>query len=285
MKTSKSTLVACYVMLSITSITTACSPSREELAKETFEKAVDLYTKRQYNSSKILLDSIIYTYPEQKKMVRSCKDMMKIVYRTEQERNLQFLDSLLTIREGELAPIMKYFQEEDPQSTNPILINKKQSVGRSFDRALIKAHTDKSGNFFISSHYTGTAPIHHYAMKAEAGDIYAVSDTITDDVLNHIFDDGGEFWETIRYKNGADNGVGEFIANHSDEKIRISLITPKSSYKFILTETDKQAIRETYYLATLLRETIHIKGQIRNVRTSLNHHSTNNSSTLTKKQQ
>lgn len=281
MKSSKSTLVACYVMLSISGITTSCSPSREDLAKETFQKAVDLYTKHQYNSSKILLDSIIYSYPEMKAMVRKCKDMMKVVYHTEQERNLEFLDSLLSIRESEVAPIMKYFQEEDPDSPYSTIINKKQSIGRSFDRALIKAHTDKNGNFFISSHYTGDSPIHHYAIKAETGDIFAVSDTITDDALNHSFNDGGEFWETIRFRNASDNGVGEFIANHSDEKIRITLITPKGSgYKFMLTDSDKQAIRETYYLATLLRETIHIKGQIRNVRTSLQHYNANSKSSL-----
>ncbi len=285
MKPSTSTIVACYAFITLSSISTSCSPSREQLANETFEKAVELYNKQQYNSSKILLDSIIYTYSDMKKMVRSCKEMMNVVYRTEQERNLQFLDSLLTIRENEIAPVMKLFQEEDPDSSNPILINKKQSVGRSFDRALIKAHTDRNGQFFISSHYTGQSPIHHYAVKAEVGDIYTVSDTVVDEALNHAFDDGGEFWETIRFKNSTDNGVGEFIANHSDEKIRIYLISPKGSYKFLLTETDKQAIRETYYLAALLRETIHIKGQIRNVRTSLKYHTTTNSSTLIRKQQ
>ncbi|MDO4462348.1 MAG: hypothetical protein Q4C30_07630 [Bacteroidia bacterium] len=283
MKYSKGTLVYCIYMLSISSILSSCSPSREELAQETFQKAVDLYSNHQYNSSKILLDSIIYSYPEQKVLVHKCKDMMNMVYRTEQERNLQFLDSLLSIRESEVAPIMKYFQEENPESANPTLISKRQSIGSSFDRALIKAHTDKNGNFFISSHYTGEAPIHHFAIKAEVGDIFTVSDTITDDALNHAFNDGGTYWETIRFKNASDNGVGEFIANHSDEKIRISLITPKGSgYKFMLTEIDKQAIRETYYLATLLRETIHIKGQIRNVRTSLKYNKAISNSSLIK---
>lgn len=286
MKSSRNSIVAyCSIFIALSGALSSCSPSREQMANETLEKAVELYTKRQYNSAKILLDSIIFTYPDLKQIVRSSKDMMNVVYLTEQERNLQFLDSLLNIREAEVEPLLKYFQEEDPQASNPILISKKQSVGSSFDRALVKAHTDRNGQFFISTHYTGTSPIHHYAVKAEVDELYAISDTITDDALNHSFSDGNEYWETIRFKNSTDNGVGEFIASNADRKIRISFITPKGTgYKFLLTETDKQAISETYYLATLLRETIHIKGQIRNVRTALKHHrSASNNSAIIKK--
>lgn len=263
MKETLTILLTCVMMLS-------CAPSREERARATFEQALTQYKSQNFNAAKILLDSIIYTYPDQKQLVRESRDMMHIVYRTEQERNLLFLDSLLEIRESEIAPLMKDFQEEDPNANMPILISKKQSVGRSFERSLVKAHTDKNGGFFISSHYTGETPINHIAIKAEVDGQYLVSDTITDDVLNHAFENDGQIWEAIRYKNASDNGVAEFIASNFDKKIRITLLTPKGNgYHFMMTETDKEAVRETYYLAALLRETIQIKGQIRNVKTAM----------------
>lgn len=257
------------IVLSVVCSLISCSIPREKQAEATFNEAVDAYMNRHYNTAKLLLDSVLFTYPDLKKIVRESKDMLEIIYKTEQERNLLFLDSLLTARDNEIEPLMAQFEPEDAQSEMPTLIHKKQNVAHAWDRSYIRAHTDKNGTFYISSHYTGTTPIHHYAIRATVGDYYQQTDSIDDEAYVHNFEDGGTVWEVVKFKNGSDNGVANFIATNFDKTITVSFIGQKGQYKIQLTETDKQAFRETYQLATLLRETIQIRSQIRNVKIAM----------------
>lgn len=249
--------------------TTGCSVSREKKAEQTFNEAIDAYMARRYNKAKLLLDSVLYTYPDMKKLVRESKDMLEIIYKTEQERNLMFLDSLLIIREKEVKPLMAQFEAEDPESENPVLIHKKQNAQHAWDRAYVRAHVDKNGTFYVSSHYTGTGYIHHYAVKAVVDDMFQTTDSIGEEAYKHCFEDGENVWEIVKYKNGADNGVASFIANNFDKPIDIHFIGEHADCRFRMTETDKQAFRETYQMAMLLRETVQIKSQIRNVKMAM----------------
>ena len=257
------------LLLCIASVAVSCSIPREQQAEITFNEAIDAYMNRRYNTAKLLLDSVIFTYPDLKKIVRESKDMLEIIYKTEQERNLLFLDSLLTSREREIEPLMKQFEPEDAQSDMPALIHKKQNAQHAWDRSYIRAHTDKNGTFYISSHYIGTTPIHHYAIRATIDNSYQQTDSITDDAYVHSFENEGNTWEIVKFKKGSDNGVGNFIASNFDKTIVISFIGEKNNYKIQLTETDKQAFRDTYQLATMLREIVQIKSQIRNVKIAM----------------
>ncbi len=257
------------LILSIVSIIVGCSIPREEQAQITFNDAIDAYMNRHYNTAKLLLDSVIFTYPDLKNIVRESKDMLEIIYKTEQERNLLFLDSLLTSREKEIEPLLKQFEPEDEQAEMPVLIHKKQNVQHAWERSYIRAHTDKNGTFYISSHYIGSAAIHHYAIRVAIDNSYQQTDSITDDAYAHSFRDGENVWEIIKFKKGSDNGVGSFIASNFDKNIVVTFVGEKSNYKIQLTETDKQAFRETYQLAILLREIVQIRSQIRNVKIAM----------------
>lgn len=246
-----------------------CQMSREEMANRTFQQAVDAYIGHKYNKAKILLDSVIYTYHDIKPIVRESKDMLEIIYRTEQERNMQFLDSLLAIREQEIKPLMAQFEEDASTGDIPVLVHKKQVAQRAWDRSYIRAHVDKNGTFYISSHYTGNGYISHYAIKAKTDNMYQTTDSMETEAYIHRFDDGTNYWETIKFKNGTDNGVGSFIASNFDKPVDVIFIGPRTNYRIRLTETDKNAIRDTYQLALMLRETVQIKSQIRTVKMTL----------------
>lgn len=269
-KSQHNLIYSAFVVVSIFSqLLASCSIPREQQAEITFNEAVDAYMNRRYNTAKLLLDSVLFTYPDLKKVVRESKDMLEIIYKTEQERNLLFLDSLLTAREFEIEPLMKQFEPEDAQSDMPNLIHKKQNAYRAWDRSFIRAYTDKNGIFYISSHYVGSKPIHHYAIRAIVDDSFVQTDSIADEAYMHSFEDGGTIWEIVKFKNGSDNGLSNFIATNFDKPITIAFIGQDTQYKIQLTETDKQSIRETYQLATLLREIVQIRSQIRNVKMAM----------------
>lgn len=246
-----------------------CKLSREDMARSTFEEAVEAYSGHKYNRAKILLDSVIYTYHDIKPIVRESKDMLEIIYKTEQERNMLFLDSLLAIREQEIKPLMAQFEEDSSTGGTPVLVHKRQVAMRAWDRSYLRAHVDKNGTFYISSHYTGNGYISHYAVKAMADNMYQTTDSMETEAYIHRFNDGENYFETIKFKNGTDNGVGSFIATNFDKPIDVLFIGPRTKYRIRLTETDKNAIRDTYQLALMLRETVQIKSQIRTVKMCL----------------
>ncbi len=260
--------MAILLMLWAVIVNSGCSIPREKLAQQTFDEAVDAYMNKRFNKAKLLLDSVLFTYPDLKQVVRESKDMLEIIYKTEQERNLLFLDSLLNIREQEIKPLMALFEAENSDADDPILVHKKQTPNRAWDRSYIKAHVDKNGTFYISSHYTGSNFINHYAIKASVDESYQETDSISDEAYIHRFDNEGSVWEIVKYKNGSDNGVGSFIATNFDKPVDITFIGT-SKYKIRLTDTDKQAFRDTYQLALMLRETVQIKSQIRNVKMAM----------------
>lgn len=250
-------------------LTSSCSPSREKMAEKTFNEAVDAYMNRRFNKAKILLDSVLYTYPDLKGVVRESKDMLEIIYKTEQERNLLFLDSLLNIREQEIKPLMAQFEAEDRNADNSSLIHKTQTASRAWERSYIRAHVDKNGTFYISSHYTGNGHINHHSVKAVIDDSFQQTDSISEEAYIHSFDNGDNSFEIVKYKNGADNGLGSFVASNFDKPIDIVFIGERTNIKYRMTDIDKTAFRETYQLAMMLREMVQIKSQIRNVKLAM----------------
>lgn len=247
-----------------------CAMSDGEKAEKLVETAMDHYKNKRYNSAKLLLDSVIFSYSGEKKIVRAAKELQKSVLRVEQEKNLQYLDSLLLIKEAAIVPVMKNFVVEDPGSSEPRYISKHQQAVRAFERCYLRLHTNKNGVMTLSSHYTGEHHIGHRVVKVKSGEQYCVTDSVGDGVYYHGFESDGISFESVRFANGADNGVVEFIADNYDRRLEVSLINERGrTYRYYMTETDRKAIRDVYELAMLQRELVQIKAQIRSVKTSL----------------
>lgn len=195
---------------------------------------------------------------------------MNKIYRTEQEQNLAYLDSLLAVRQEETKKLMKNFFIEDEHNDTPVLIHKRQSAAAAYERSYVRGYTDVKGTFYMSSHYTGSKHIGHCAVRVAVGESYAQTDSVTHEALNHSFGDEGQVWEVVKYKNGADNGAAAFVARNHQERIVVTFVTPHgSSYRITMTQTDKDALRDTYQLSLLLRETEQIKSQLADVRKAL----------------
>ncbi|MBR6250319.1 MAG: hypothetical protein IKR17_03875 [Bacteroidales bacterium] len=257
-----------FFLLTLAIMLNACSESTETTAKEVFNEAVDAYMNKQYNKAKVLLDSVIHSYPQYEDIAREAHDFENIVYRSEQERTLHFLDSLLLKREDEIKTQQQNFVEVGDRSEVPIYVHKTQTVARTLDRSTVRGYVDRNGTFYIASCYTGERHINHTMLRVAVGDDYITTDTISNDALNHSFENGGQVWETVKYKYGSDNGAAEFIARNYERRIVLTF-GGGSPCTYVMNDVDKQALRDTYYLALMLRETVQIKSQIRNVKVTL----------------
>ena len=266
-----------FLLVILAVLACSCSESRQQIAEKVFNDAVEAYMGKHYNQSKLLLDSLLQYYSDIEKLAHEARDFENIVYRTEQEHALFYLDSLLQNREKEIETLQVNFVEVGDRHEVPIYVHKTQTVARTMDRSTVRGYVDRNGTFYISSNYTGERHIYHTMLKVTVGDEYVTTDTVSNEALNHAFESDGQVWETVKYKYGTDNGAANFIARNFDKRIELTF-EGGIPCKYVMNETDKLALRDTYYLAAMLRETVQIKSQIRNVKVTLqNLRQTNNS--------
>lgn len=248
-------------------ISTACQNKK---VSSLYNQAEELYSAKNYNSAKILIDSILTTYPTNIEFSTRSKELLRTIAKAEQENNMRFLDSLLDEKEKELLPLMKNFEVNNETGGTPVLIHKRQKTENSFNRTFLMANVNLKGEFYISSRYTGTGRIHHNQIKVYDQSTTATSEIIEEDgLMNRSFDDGDWHWEVIQYKDGRDNGIADLISTHIEQPLKVEFIGKKRQY-IVMEKFDKEAIRDAYEISFLLREIEKIKEQQQNVKSTMN---------------
>lgn len=241
----------------------SCGPKNAELAQNKFNHAEKLYSEKNFNDAKLSIDSIIEFFPNEVEFVTRGKDLLRKITIEEQNQNLVFLDSLLDVKEKELEPLMKNFIESSDYGAKKILIHKRQKPENSYGRTYLRAHLDYDGNFFISSRFTSTNRIYHNQIKVYFSGNSAISEKIPEDGFkNRHFEDGENHWEVINFKEGADNGIIDFIAANSDQSLKVQFIGKKHHY-ILMEKFDKEAIRDGYEISFVIKEVKKVKEEIK----------------------
>ena len=249
-------------------ILTGCGNNKQ--AGKIYAEAEKSSVKKEYNKAKILIDSILNNYPNNIEYTTRSKELLRVITKAEQENNLVFLDSMLSVKQEELSPLLANFEENLEVGDIPLLIHKRQKVENSALRSYIMANLNKNGAFYLSSRYVGKQRSHHTAIKVYDQSLSAETESIEEDsLLNRSFTDDEWHWEIINYKENRDNGVADFISNHFDKPLKVEFIGRQKQY-IIMEKYDKEAIRDAYEISFLLRETAKIKEQIENVKSTLN---------------
>lgn len=232
----------------------SCGISREEMAKERLDEAIRLSNEGNYNLAKLKLDSLIVLFTDQPDLTEQASKILAGILLQEQQRNLLFIDSVTYSKEKELKSMMKNFIESDEYGSEKILIHKRQKPENSYNRTFIRAHADLKGNFFISSRYYGSKWINHHQIKVYYHEKSATTESVKEDGLNNRrFEDGESKWEIVNYKDGADNGVIDFIASNWKDPLRVQFIG--KGYEYIIMELyDREAIRDGYEISFVLKE-------------------------------
>jgi len=258
-----------FLLVLFSTMLISCGPSDEEIAADAFNRAQKLYNAKNFNDTKLLLDSIILNMPGQIEYVTKAQDMLSTIKIAEQEHNLAFLDSLLIEKQEALKPLMKNFIKSDEYGSKTILIHKRQKPENSYGRTFVRAHLDMDGNFYISSRYSGNHYIYHDQIKVYYSGNSAMTEKIEDDGFNNRrYEDGGTYWEIVNYKDGKDNGVIDFIAANWDKSLKVQY-KGKKYYYIVMEKFDKEAIRDANEIAVVLKEIKRIKDETKNVKRQL----------------
>jgi hypothetical protein len=133
--------------------------------------------------------------------------------------------------------------------------NKSQVVASTWNKKILRVRVNNSGYAYLEDQYYGDNWIFHTRVEMKIGSaIYKSDDIPSYDPNNATSNSGGSVWETISYTNDRDNGIIEAIAKSGDAPVLVRFAGDHGVFDFTLATRDRQAIKDSYELSTLIRE-------------------------------
>lgn len=253
-----------YLLLAITALLlSGCGKTKE--ARAYLDEAQGLYENQHFEAAKLEIDSIRTLYPQEVDVLKDALVLMRLIERSQSERNIAFCDSLTPIRLQEAEQLKKGFVFEKDSVYDEIgnYIWKQLTIERNVQRSYIRCGVDEKGVMYLASVYYGSRPLNHTGLKLSTPD-GAYAETIAvpyDGGMNYRFKDEGNTTEVVTYKKEKCIDAVNFVYGAGD-KIRIKAeYTGGTAYTLYLSESDKQAIKATYDLSVVLSdiEAMHVE--------------------------
>ena len=233
---------------------TGCS--NHDTARKQLAQVRDLYENAQYGSAKQILDELKTQYPKDYNLQKDVLHLMREIELKEQQRNLVFCDSLLSIRQAEADSMKVHFVFEKTEY---------DSEGRYTDKSWnpaiesgfigIKTNVTESNDLVLTAIYRSGESIRYNRLKVSiSSGEYAETQAIPfDGGANYSFKDGeGNNYQIVTFQKGRDNGVIAFIYRYATEKITMEYAGGKPHPTRILSQKEKDAlVRITDFAATL----------------------------------
>lgn len=214
-----------------------------------------------YNEAKMQIDSIKILYPKAFDIRRQGIYLMQEVELKEQQKTLEYLDSMLAVKQQEFEAVKgKFVLEKDTayQRIGHYLVPA-QVIERNLHRSFLRFQTDETGLVSLTSIYCGSYNIHHTAVKVIAPDGNFAETSVSRD--SYETTDLGEHIEKADYKLGEDGGVIAFVAANKDKNLRVDY-TGERSYTTHMLPADRQAASDIYELGKTLSSITEIKKNI-----------------------
>ena len=233
----------------------SCGNGATRKAEDDFRHVGLLLGNHEYAAAMQLLDSMMVwnrnDFGIAGKALRKRDSIARVYHRQMIDINEELVAGLDT----RIAPLKKDFILTPGEAGRPgTFEHRHQTVGNSWNRIFLKINLNERGEVWLTSHYYGQAWIDHVSIRVYDRDTYVVSDTIPlSDPWNRKVEDMGDKWETIDFREGTDAGILAWIADNHLKSIKVRF-NGKSFQYIVLEGFDKEAIREGWELAQLLRE-------------------------------
>jgi hypothetical protein len=245
-------IIAFFLMLALI---TACKSEIQKQAEQQLGRATEMIQSGKMEDGMSLLDSISTWFPEEYKIVRQALELKKnaaTAYHQEFIKQAQaMLDNILP----QIESLSKSFVfNEGPPGRPGFYEHKRQTVSQSWNRIYLKVNITEDGDFWISTHYYGTEWLDHTSIKVYDRDLVAFSDTIPlSHPDNRKIEDGKDKWEKIDFRNGSDRGIVALIAQNQSRILKVRF-TGKKHYYIVMESFDKEAVKEGFELAQVLKD-------------------------------
>ncbi|HKJ41755.1 MAG TPA: hypothetical protein VKA27_06645 [Sunxiuqinia sp.] len=252
-------LTKVFSVIVLFTVLVSCGKSDKQQAAERLQLAQKVYAQgdttqalQQLDTLKMRYKDVIKTEIEAKKFTQ--KIYSEILYNKQAE-----MDSLKL----KIAKLEKNFIKEKTQfDLDTQMIYKRQQFKNRWNKSFIQVHLDEKGNLYISSNYFGDKWLNHTGIRVYDDTLQAKTKKVPlNNVLNHHSDFMNTKWEKVTYRNGDENGVIQFIADHAKRNLKAVFLG--SRYYYIILESyDKRAMVEALELSKALKQKIKLQKEI-----------------------
>lgn len=196
--------------------------------------------------------------PSKVELLRQEKARQDSIEYVRHQQNIRYSDSLLQELIPQVEPAMKAFLYEKNESYEDKghYVHRLLQTGSNTQRCFLQAYLSEDRELMVQSYYYGSRPIHQHSVRLTVGDVYVeASGTL------HSFDAEGVH-EVLSILGKDAYLLLQFVAANQSERIRVTEQgTDKAVY--YLTDTEKQALAETYELAMLTQQINDLERSVR----------------------
>lgn len=255
-----------FFIVLIATLLFSCGKSEKELAAERLALAKNVYQKGDTTQALQQLDTIQLKYKSAIQTLVEADQFKKKIYGDLFYQKQDEMDSLKVKLEKLEA---KFVKEKTDFDRYTQYVHKRQQFERRWDKSFIQIHLDERGELYISSNYYGDQWLEHTGLRVYDQDLQAKTEVVElDNVLNHRSDFMETKWEKVSYRDGADNGVIAFIAEHADRNLKAVFLGSRYYY-IILEEYDKQAVKDALALSKLLKQKAKLEQEIKSLQSKV----------------
>jgi len=254
----------CLIFLNLTGLLLSCSSEKGAQPDEYLHNARELIKAEQFQEAKIYVDSVQIKFPKNFAKIREGLSVMREINFAEQKRTLSFCDSMLKVRQKELPEAQKDFVFEKDAEYESIgnYIHRSQAQDHNYGRTFLQTKVDEKGNLVLSSYYSGSRPLNHTGIRANAKDgTYAECLVVPKDgALNFTFKDNGINYEIVRFNRKAQNGIIDFILMQNAPVYIV--LTGGAPKKYKLTANEKAVMKSATNLSVILSDITRLLNEI-----------------------
>ena len=229
---------------------TGCGDGGEKEAQIRLQKAETALRQENFSEAKLQIDSIKVLYPKAFEARKQGIKLMQQVDLKEQGKTLDYLDSMMQVKQAQLDSIKVNFVLEKDTAYQEIgnWFYPTQVVEKNVGRSFLRAQVNELGEMSLTSIYCAGGKLNHTSVKVSVGDTFAETPMTKD---SYTTNDLGRTIEKADYKVGEDGGVVGFIVVNQDKNIQLTFIGDKT-YRTAMQKSDRKAIAELTELARIL---------------------------------
>ena len=227
-----------------------------QLARERVNDAYLLVNNGNLNGAKIQLDSVHLLYPKQVEARRAAKDLQDSIVYIEAQRSLAYADSMLAQLLPQVDEQIKKFkwEKQDKYEDKGRYVHRLLDTDRNTSRCFLQCYVDEGKGVTLKSYYFGSKKIEQEQLALVSAD-----NELRKSGSNYSFE--AEGWhEILTFSEQDALDLLQFVSAYKQGRIKVEL-RGKGNYSYILQESEKNALEETYRLAVLLKDVQQLERQ------------------------
>ncbi len=241
-----------------------CQSKEKKAAKELLGRIEFSFENKKYNTAKLQVDSLNLLYRKNIELRKKADHYLYRIEKIEIERNLTYFNALIPKKEFELDSISRYFTFEKNEVLRDSGEYIHNSIRKNTIQTFLKAQVKENGTIFLTNVYCGRFDCQYQSVSISINGYYVSSVNDQGNPTRYSFSDGFYYWTMLRLPWRESEEICRFIANYADDDILVLLTGTTCNYRYKLEPKYKNAIKESYLLALLLKEIKELKRNMEN---------------------